>query len=372
MVLVPTANEKLLEEAIHHAVDLQAYSNGVVRRLIAILNRTDARLFAQLQEALGTLDAESFTVQRLDLLLQSVRILNAEVYRQFEQALAADLLGLSGAEASYNAELFRAVLPVQLSVASVAQDQVYAAALSRPMQGRLLKEWASSLEAGRATRIRDMLRQGYVEGKTIDQMVRELRGTRAKGYSDGIIEIDRRNAETVVRTAISHTAGTAREQFLKANEDLIKAEVWTATLDSKTSQPCRLRDGKQYTPGDHKPIGHKLPWGQGPGRYHWNCRSVSVPVTKSWAELGGEDLPSFTPSQRASMDGAVPADLAYPQWLAKQSAARQDEVLGPTRGKLFRDGGLTLDKFSNDRGRLLSLNELRERNAAAFSRAGLN
>lgn len=369
---MPSANEKLLEEAVHHAVDLQGYSNGVVRRLLAILNKTDARLFAQLQTVLETMDPASFTVQRLDLLLQSVRALNVEIYRQFEASLLADLQGFSAAEADYNVQLFRSTIPTQFSVASITQDQVYAAALSRPMQGRLLKEWASSLEAGRATRIRDTLRQGYVEGRTTAQLVTELRGTRAKGYSDGVIEIDRRHAEAVVRTAISHMAGTARDQFNRANSDLIKAVVWRATLDSRTSPFCRLRDGKEYTPDTHKPMGHELPWGQGPGRAHFNCRSIEVPVTKSWKELGGQAGPDLSPTQRASMDGQVPADLTYSQWLEQQSAERQDQVLGAVRGKLFRSGGLSLDRFSNDKGVWLTLEELRQRNAEAFKRAGIN
>ncbi|RZL39239.1 MAG: hypothetical protein EOP35_04170 [Rubrivivax sp.] len=369
--MATSANERLADEAIHHALDLHAYSNGVVRRLLALLARTDARLFTQLQIALGTLDPESFTVQRLELLLQSVRRLNAEVYAQFSEALTADLRDLAGTEAQYHAELFRAVLPVQLNVASVAQDQVYAAAMSRPMQGRLLKEWAASIEGDRMTRIRDNLRQGYVEGKTTAQMVTELRGTRAKGYSDGIIEIDRRNAAAVVRTAVSHVAGTARDQFNRANIDLIKAEQWLATLDSRTSSICRLRDHKQYTPGDHKPIGHSLPWLAGPGRAHWQCRSCSAPITKSWEELGGLAGPDLSATERASMDGQVPAELDYGGWLAKQSAARQDEVLGPTRGALLRRGGMTLDKFANDKGVQLTLDQLRERNAAAFKRAGI-
>lgn len=367
-----SVNEALADEAVHHAIDLHSYSNGVVRRLLSQINKTDARLFAQLQQALAELDAGSFTVDRLDLLLQSVRALNAEVYGQFLTSLTADMLAVSATEAAYQVELFRSVLPVQFSVASISQEQVYAAALSRPFQGRLLKEWAASIEADRMTRIRDTVRMGFVENKTISQMVTELRGTRAKGYSDGIIEIDRRSAETVIRAAVSHTAGTARDQFSRANADLIKAELWRATLDSRTSQPCRLRDGKEYTPDTHKPIGHDLPWGAGPGRFHWNCRSVSVPVTKSWEELGGQAGPDLSPSARASMDGQVPADLTYSQWLEQQSASRQDEVLGATRGRLYRDGGLTLDRFSNDKGRWLTLEQLRERNAAAFKRAGLN
>lgn len=317
------------------------------------------------------MSAESFSVQRLDILLQSVRVLNADVYAQFLADLTSDLHGLSGAEATYQAQLFKSVLPVQFSVASVSQEQVYAAAMSRPFQGRLLKEWASGIEADRMIRIRDGLRQGFVEGKTVSQLVTELRGTRARGYEDGVIQIDRRSAESIARTAISHMAGTARDQFNRANLDLIKAEVWRSTLDNKTSVPCRLRDGKEYTPDTHKPIGHDLPWGAGPGRFHWNCRSISTVVVKSWEELGGVAGPELSPKQRASMDGQVPADMTYGQWLDKQSASRQDEILGPTRGRLYRQGGLALDRFANDKGQWLNLDELKARNETAFQRAGL-
>jgi hypothetical protein len=121
----------------------------------------------------------------------------------------------------------------------------------------------------------------------------------------------------------------------------------------------------------YKPIGHSYPWRGGPGRAHFNCRSSAVPVLKSWRELGGADLPEFTPTTRASMDGQVPAEQTYGAWLKRQSAKRQDEVLGATRGALFRRGGLEIERFADDRGRWLSIQELRDRDAAAFREAGL-
>lgn len=71
------------------------------------------------------------------------------------------------------------------------------------------------------------------------------------------------------------------------------------------------------------------------------------------------------------MDGQVPADLTYGQWLAKQSAARQDDILGAGRGKLLRDGGIPMDQMYSPRGDLLTLDQLRARDASAFRRAGL-
>ncbi len=45
---------------------------------------------------------------------------------------------------------------------------------SRPFQSRLLKNWASSVEAEQLAKVRNAVRQGYMEGKTVAQIVREL------------------------------------------------------------------------------------------------------------------------------------------------------------------------------------------------------
>lgn len=101
-----------------------------------------------------------------------------------------------------------------------------------------------------------------------------------------------------------------------------------------------------------------------------NCRSTATAVTKSFRDLG-IDMDEMEPGTRASMDGQVPEQTTYADWIKGQSAARQDDILGPARGKLLRDGGLTLDRFADDRGKWISLDALRQRNAEAFRRAGL-
>ena len=370
--MAASVNELLADAAIHHAVDLAQYSTGVVRRIIALLNRTDADLFAQLTAALGQMDAESFTVERLEAILQSVRSLNAQAYQRVEMALTAELRSFVEIEWPYQQNLFPSVgITMQLGT-TVSAAQVYSAAMSRPFQGRLLSEWSKSIEADRMVRIRDAIRIGFVEGQTSDEIVKRIRGTRAKGYSDGIIEIDRRNAEAVVRTAVQHTAAGARDEMFRQGADVIKAIQWSSALDGRTTEQCRIRDGKQYTPDDHKPIGHKIPWGAGPGRLHWRCRSAAVAITKSLSEITGiPGLPENPVGMRASMDGAVPGDVSYSQWIQKQSAARQDEIVGPTRGALMRSGKLPFDSLYTDRGEYLTLDQLRERNAAAFKRAGV-
>src|SRR5690606_13557130 len=219
---------------------------------------------------------------------------NQQAYAQAAGALEQELRDFAAVEVEWQQALFRR--QIASTFVSVTAEQAYSAAMSRPFQGRLLREWAAGIEANRMARIRDAVRIGYVSNETIPQIVRRIRGTRAWQYKDGLLEIDRRHAEAVVRTAISHTAGVTRDRFVEANLDIVDAVIWTATLDGRTSHHCRLRDGKRYTADTHKPIGHRIPWGEGPGRLHWNCRSTAIPLLKGQEELFGT---------RASADGQV-------------------------------------------------------------------
>lgn len=369
---MPSVNDLLLDTAIQHQVDLAKYENHIVRRMMAILNRSDSRLFAELTAALSHMDAESFTVERLESMLGSVRALNAQAYAQVGDELRRELRDFVDYEASYQKQALESVLPVQVHVASVNSEIVYAAALSRPFQGVLLKDALSGLDVARAQKIRQAIALGFTESKTTDQIIRELRGTKARGYADGLMEGSRRDVASVTRTALGHFAGFVQDRTTEANVDIIKAIKWSATIDLRTTPICRIRDGKLYAPDTHKPIGHDLPWLSGPGRAHWCCRSAQAYVLKSNKDLG-IDVPDvvMVGKTRATLDGQAPADVSYADWLKKQSAARQDDVLGPTRGKLMRDGGLELKDMYGAKGAYLDLTQLRAKDAEAFRRAGL-
>lgn len=127
------------------------------------------------------------------------------------------------------------------------------------------------------------------------------------------------------------------------------------------------RDGLLYGL-DHKPQGHNFPWLAGPGAIHWNCRSTSTFVLKSAEQMR---LAGLKPGTRASMNGQVPAETKYADWLKDQPAHVQDDVLGPVRGQLYRKGKLSIDRFVNNKGLLYSLEQLRQRDAEAFKLAGL-
>jgi len=114
---------------------------------------------------------------------------------------------------------------------------------------------------------------------------------------------------------------------------------------------CRARDGK-FAPAGSGSVPSGLPKLEPPG-----ARPPALPGCRS--------------SVIAILPGQLPKDETYGQWLKRQPAAFQDEILGKTKGRLFRNGGVTLEKFVGRRGNELTIDQLRAQLPEAFNKAGV-
>lgn len=348
-------NDDIVDALVSHQVGLLRLSNATIRKIKRLLGRADPRIVERLLRE----DASALSKKRQEELLRSLRKIVDSVYEDATGALRIDLEGLAEYEGQYNLDMFRRVVPVRLDYVTPSAEQLIAAVNSRPFQGKILKDWYRDLPDRAFSRLRDSIRQGFVEGRTVQQMATDIRGRGANGFRDGILEINRRDAETTVRTAVNHTANAARAELYKRNEGLIKGVQWVSVLDSRTTAICMARDGNVY----------KVDKGPRPPA-HPNCRSTTAPVMKSFRELGlnVDDAPK---AARASMNGQVAGDLTYNDWLKKQPADLQDDVLGKQKARLFRKGGLSVDRFVDRKGREYTLDQLKRREADAWEKAGL-
>lgn len=360
-----TAEDWLAWEAIRHQVALAQYSNGVVYRIMKLLNASDTRLLSELEMALqGAGSVER--IERLESLLYAVRATNAAAFEQVGRELAQELQALVQYEAAYQAQVLTAASPVGTHIATVNVHQVYAAAYAQPF--RITKDGAApvaqllnGVSEDRIKLIRQAISMGMVEGEPIAKMVQRIRGTRATNYADGLLDNTRRHVETLVRTSVNHMANVAQQSSLEANEDIMAGWVFTATLDGRTTLTCASLNGKRF------------PVGKGPiPPRHFNCRSYARPALKTYREMG-IDLPEVVVKghTRASKDGQVAADLTFSDWLRGQPQDVQKQILGATRAKLFRANQIDVDRFTNNKGVVLSLDQLRKKDSEIFKRAGL-
>lgn len=209
-----------------------------------------------------------------------------------------------------------------------------------PFQGEVLAGWADSVGEATVARVRRAINSGLVQNETIDQIVRRVRGRRVaggSGYAGGVWSSTTRDAEAVVRTAVNFIGNRSTLEAMKANADILTGFRFVATLDSRTSEICMAHDGREWKIDADDVAVPPL---------HFNCRSVLVPVI-DWKGVGLPDPPE---GDRASMFGPVPSEWTYEDWLGRQGSELQDDILGPRRAKLFRDGKISLrDLIRKDR-----------------------
>ncbi len=346
-----SVNEQLQDRAIRHAIALQRYGKGLSDKLVRLLNSADADIVETLAKRLVAIDEGGFdtgpaTTKRLQKVLEEVRALNSAVYKSLHVELEGELVKFAAAEAAAQKAALETALVVELGTKLPAPARLAAIVSETPIQGYLLKLWVDGMEKARMDRIEQQIRIGLLEGEGTDKIVRRIRGTKAAGYRDGILDKSRRSTQSLVRTAVTQVSNVAAQETWKANSRYVKGWQFLATLDSRTTVTCAGLSGQTFQIGE----------GPMPPR-HVACRSISVPVTKSFRELGldKDELPKGT---RASMDGQVAGDTTFKDWLLRKGDTMQYKVLGKTRAQLFRSGKLDLDQFIKADGTVLTLDEL--------------
>lgn len=335
-------NAFLQDRAIRHQVYFQRLTLGEIQAIVGHLNADVLPDLIARLEAMGP-------NPRLEQLRDAVREVLHGGFRELRTRLTDDLVDIGGAEAQWQTSVFRQAVPVEIDYVLPPPEVLRAIVTARPFEGNVLGDWWKGIEANAQAGIETQLKIGMTEGETIDGMVRRIRGTRENGFKDGIIQDTRRNVAAVVRTATNHVSNEVRQETYRANEDVVKGWQFVATLDARTTLICAAHDGKVYDVGDTE---------EAPP-LHFGCRSTTAPVLKSFEELGIPGLKELDAGDRASMDGQVPANQTYEGWLRGQPKSVQDEVLGPGRGELFRAGGISLDRFIDEKNRPLTLTELR-------------
>lgn len=392
-----TANELLRDSYIQHQTYLLRYSSYVRNRINSILDATDKDIRLAIINGVPK-NPELLTPaqwKKFRKIQEEITKIRSVAWQQSSSFWINDSAGLSVSEAAFTVNAITAASPVLLETVLPNASQLRAIATSRPFQGKLLRDWARTMQQNDITRISSAIQIGMVQGETHNQIASRIFGQEQFGFSDGVLNATKNEIQSVTRTAVQHIANAAREMFYADNSDIVEEEYFVATLDAKTTIICMANDGKTF------------PRGKGPQPpLHWNCRSVRValltnslagerpakPVLEqelldNYAKINGistvssrDDLPrgyktsfdKWSAREIRKMIGTVPASTNYNTWLANQSNAFQNETLGITKAKLYRDGNLTLDKFIDRAGNELTLRDLAIKNSQAFIDAGLD
>lgn len=352
------SQQQLLDQTIRHAVQLEGLKQSEVNKIAKFLREIEQILRAKLSI---DDDLSTFSGTRLEQILADVGKATGAVFTSFYDDLMLSLGAIAAAEVAFEvASIGRAVATAQPVAPVIAQVQ--RAVLVNPLsakgvQGKLLEPFIKDFSKAEKDRLVGAIRQGAFTGQTNAQIIRNIRGTRAANYKDGLLDVTSRNADAIVRTSIQHVSNQARNETWKSNGDIVIGVRIVATLDTRTSATCRSLDGRVF----------KLSEGVRPP-FHIRCRTTTMAVLDP--KYAGKDVPQ----KRASMNGPVD-DQTYYEWLKSQPMRFQESVLGADRSKLLRDGGLSADRFAAlqlDRNfKPITLDEMRRLEPLVFERAGL-
>lgn len=350
------ARSDLTNATIRHQVMLERLKTDEARefnKIILVLERQVREVLAALGEPV-----QGLTRARLNGLLRELRAAQGAALAKSQDKLLTRLRNIAAYESKFEAASLTAAAPRGTVFTAATIDVAWASAMAIPLSatGDLLEPFVREMTKREVDMINKVIMRGYSEGWSNDEIVRVLRGTKKLNYKDGLMSALGRHNATLVRTAVQHVSNQAREATWEENE--ITKYRWISTLDSRTTTQCRTLDGKIFVigKGPRPPI-------------HMNCRSTTVAIIP-----GLENLSDIL--TRASADGQVGGSVTYYDWLKSQSAEFQDSVLGSVRGKLFRDGGLSAERFAqlqlNSSFAPLTLEQMQKLEPLAFRRAGID
>ena len=332
-----SSNQALIDALTLRQIFIERYSKGEAARLVKHLTELSARLQAVVGSEYDTMRAVALATQAQQITQALLDEYGEDLYQGLRDFAEQEIAFAQ--QAIVSATAAEAVSPGSLR-------QIQAAITAKPMKlinGNKVTELtidqaAKQFSTNKARQVAQIVRDGATVGRTSQEVTREL--------ADLVDNRTRQQAAALVRTATNHIGNEARSQTYAANDDVITGEEFVATLDAHTTITCGSLDGQVFDIG------------QGPiPPLHWSCRSVRTPVINPEYNLGSEIT-----GERASADGPVSANRTFGGWLKDQSEEVQNEVLGVERAKLFRSGKLSIGKFTDDTGKVYTLEELKRLN----------
>lgn len=365
-----------------HASYSYRASTAVVNRLNDEIDRLTRALTGELAERLDDLTqaeldafvAGKYTTSRLKALKAEIDEWGKALAEAINTEWTTSAVALAGFEAAYVADLMGKALD-DLPKVTIKPRDIFQQALQTPIMGRHVQDMAKALAPKQVEQVYSLMRNGIVTGQSNSEIIRALRGTRALNYKDGLVHAAKADVEKFVRTARNHVANVAGEEMWR--ELGVKYVKRLAALEGRTCSVCAALDGKVYKLDEPKPA----------ATLHPNCRCRYVASIDD--EVAGKrpfvralkvkkrdgtnrfrSIGNMTKKQREAAGlevGQVKATTTYGKWFANQDAAYQKEWLGPSRYKLYKEGGMSLERFVDPvAGRQYSLEELRQRDAETF------
>lgn len=332
--------------AARHAVFVQRFGGGQARKALVYVDK----LRKQLATRIASEDLTNISAARLKAMYNDLTDLTQSLYEKMGKDVQKDMKKFAKYEAEFTGKMAKQGIDVeQFAIPSTEtlEEAINTKVMEfAPGQGSAtIGDALSNFKAAKAKQIVQTIKDGTVLGRTSAEIIQDM--------SHVVGNIQRHNAEALVRTITNHVSTVARMTTLKENADVLEGYEVVATLDAQTTLICAGLDGKVF---DIDEVEYPP--------YHWNCRTTLIPRVKKEFDLGAEvtgERPAV--GQDGAQDG-VSANKKFGGWLMDQPKEFKEAYFskfsdGEEKFQLFNSGQLKIDQFTDAKGAELTLDELR-------------
>lgn len=360
-----------------HQARLQIIGSNWGEEINNALDATEKKFLERLQKELKNFDFvpnQKKTLEQLKKINEKLVKIRAQAFADAQKSIEDESKELAENESKWGKRVTKEMTgekklndPSETSLSRVVENSL--------SSGMTLQQWFLKIAADDAARIETVIRQGVSSGWSIDQIAKNIAGTAENGYKDGIFNTTRREAVNMARTVCNGIANSAKLAFYQENDDVIIGVEILSTLDGRTCPVCASLDRKRYKMDETPP---SLP-------LHHQCRCVLLPVTPAsdfadeqrpmanadfmaeakrnysakYPDKNFDDLATSTKKKYyyqamheyeartgrpayTQSDGAVSFRDYFNEHMTEQ---QRKDWLGPERYKLWKRGGIPLDKF---------------------------
>ncbi|WP_020184538.1 hypothetical protein [Methylopila sp. 73B] len=338
---MPRPNEDLAEALRIRLLALLRHQVTVHTEIERYLTALDKAIAAQIIEFAPTsVTHEVYRQERLAKLLAAVAAQVSASYRDIRRYHVNEMADLAQVEALYLTRQVNEVVGRDLLAFALPAAEAVGLVRSTLVSGAPMADWWEGQSVAARDAFNQMMRIGVLGGESDADLIKRVRGTREMAFKDGLVEVSRRRAKLLVRGASSAITGAVRKKAVEDNPRVFRGIQQISVLDGRTSHTCISYAGKVWTVPDYKPVGHKLPYNGGTPR-HPGCRSTEIAVLQEkWG-------------------GAPADDMDFDTFLSGKSPEFTDQLLGKGRAELYRAGKITLADLVDQRGRPLTLEQLK-------------
>lgn len=317
---------------------------------------SDKSITQQSSHQLYVIRVSSMTANKVDDLMESYRKLALEIasglelgsvksytetlkriletkgyFAEYQDEVIADIAAFAAYEVGYQADLLAGLFIDEVKTVVPTEAKVLGRIKNTPLiLGERAKDvltWQQMIDAVGETAskgIQSVVTRAYFSG--------DINGIRK--FVNQSVDASKNGVKATVRTMYQHAAAQSKQALYAANDDLVIGYQIVATLDSRTTHICRIRDKQIYYYKDA--FNPMLP-------FHYGERSTDVPVLSPEYEIDRSN--DTRPARGANGGQTVSDNTTQMEFIKSQPAFWQDDALGKVRADLLRNSGLSPEEF---------------------------